>query len=95
MAKNVQLCPRWARLVIYVVLIIAAACIVWGAVRHQVIDNTADIVEIKTVIIPKIDTMKLNKEVFRMYLQQEEKAEEKRDKFLERMDEKLDKALEK
>lgn len=86
MAKSVQL-NGWARLVIYVVVIAAAACVAWGAVRYNVIDNTKDITEIKN--------RKLDKEVFQMYIEQEEKAETKRDKFLEKMDEKLDKVLKK
>lgn len=94
MAKNAPL-NGWTRLVIYVVVIAAAACIVWGSVRHQVVDSAEDIIEIKTVIIPA----KLDKEVFRMYLEQEEKADVRRDKVLDdqfdKIDKKLDKALEK
>lgn len=83
------------RLLIQIAMILVAAAVVWGAVRHQVVDNTDDIDDIKTIDLPKIDAAKLDKEVFSMYLKQEKEADDKRDGFLNKMDEKLDKVLEK
>ena len=83
------------RLLVQIGMILLAAAAIWGAVRHQVIDNTDDIKIIKEVDIPKIDAAKLDKEVFQMYLDQEHVADEKSDKKLDRIEGKLDKVLEK
>ena len=77
------------RLLVQVGVILLAGAAIWGAVRHQVVDNTDDIKVIKESDMPK----KLDKEVFSMYLDQRQKADDKRDKKLDKMDEKLDKAL--
>ncbi len=82
-----------AKLLVQVAIVLLAAAVVWGAVRHQVADNTKDIDEIKTVDIVKIDEAKLDKEVFKMYAEQQQKASEKTDKMLDKIDGKLDKAL--
>ena len=76
------------KLLVQLGLILLAAAVVWGAVRHQVSDNADDIEVIQTVDMPK----KLDKEVFQMYLDQEQKANEKTDKKLDKI---LDKVLEK
>ena len=81
------------RLLVQVGMILLAAAVVWGTVRHNVADNTEDIKVIKEVDIPKIDKDKLDKEVFSMYLKQEKEADDKRDVFLNKMDDKLDKVL--
>ncbi len=79
------------KLLVYIGVILLGFAAVWGAVRHNVVDNTEDIKTIKEVDIPK----KLDKEVFSMYLDQRQKADDKRDDMLNKMDGKLDKALEK
>ncbi len=94
MAKTMQ-SNGMIRLLVYVGVILLAAAIMWGAVRHNVTDNSEAIVEIKTVTIPKLDRDKLDKEVFQMYLDQEQVADDKSDAKLNRIETKLDKALEK
>ncbi len=74
-----------ARLMVQIMVILVTVAVAWGIASHKVADNTAD--------IANIDAAKLDKEVFAMYIEQQEKASEKRDKMLERMDVKLDKAL--
>ena len=76
------------KLIVYIGVILLGFAAVWGAVRHNVVDNTEDIKVIKEVDMPK----KLDKEVFQMYLDQEQKADEKTDKKLDKI---LDKVLEK
>lgn len=49
------------RLLVQIGMILLAAAVIWGAVRHQVVDNTEDIKVIKEVDIPKIDEGKLDK----------------------------------
>ncbi len=85
-AKGTQV-NGMARRVVQVGVILLAAAVVWGAVRHQVKDNTEDIAEVKEC--------KLDKEVFKMYCEQQKTASEKTDTQLNRIEGKLDKALEK
>lgn len=88
MAKSRQINGTFKFIIQIVLGTVVAAAVVWGAVRHQVDDNTDDIKIIKEVDIPA----KLDKEVFQMYLDQEQKADEKTDKKLDKI---LDKVLEK
>ncbi len=50
-----------ARLLVQLAVILVTVGAGWGIVSHQVTDNTGDIDEIKTVDIPKIDEVKLDK----------------------------------
>ena len=76
------------RLVVYIGVILLGFAAVWGAVRHQVSDTVDDVKVIKEIDLPK----KLDKEVFSMYLDQQQRADDKRD---EKLDKILDKVLEK
>ena len=80
------------RLILQIGLILIAAVAAWGAIRHQVIDNTDDIKCIKEVDMPKMDEAKLDNAVFKMYLDQQKEADKKRDTKLDKI---LDKVLEK
>ena len=86
MAKNAQF-NGVARLVLQLAVILGTVAVAWGIVSHQVKDNTEDIKD--------VELKKLDKEVFQMYLVQQEKVDENRDKILERMDGKMDRVLEK
>ncbi len=48
------------RLIAYIGSIILGVAAVWGAVRHNVADNTEDIKTIKEIDLPKIDEEKLD-----------------------------------
>jgi len=72
-----------SRFIFQLAMVLIGAAVVWGALQHQVKSNTDGIEK------------KLDKEVFGMYIKQQEKASEARDKMLERMETKLDKVLEK
>ncbi len=80
------------KLLVYIGIILLGFAAVWGAVRHNVVDNTEDIKTIKEVDLPKIDEEKLDNAVFKMYLDQQKEADEKRDTKLDKI---LDKVLEK
>lgn len=81
------------RLLVYVGVLLLSAAVAWGVFGQRVTANSKTLVEIKTVDLPKIDVDKLDKEVFQMYLDQRQVANEKSDAQRERIENKLDKAL--
>ncbi len=90
MAKNTQY-NGTIRLLVYVGVILLGIAAVWGAVKLQVGVTADDVKAIKEIDLPK----KLDKEVFQMYLDQEQIANDKSDAQRNRIEVKLDKALEK
>ena len=80
MAKNAQ-SNGATRLLVQLAVILVTVAVGWGIVSHKVADNTDDI------------TKKLDKEVFQMYAEQQQKASEKTDKTLEKIDGKLDRLI--
>ena len=90
MAKSAQY-NGTIRLLVYVGVILLGIAAVWGAVKLQVGVTADDVKAIKEIDLPK----KLDKEVFQMYLDQEQIANDKSDAQRNRIEVKLDKALEK
>lgn len=80
MAKNAQFNGA-TRLLVQLAAILVTVAVAWGIASHQVGDNTEDIGK------------KLDKEVFQMYIEQRQKADEKTDKALDKIDGKLDKLI--
>ncbi len=82
MANGMKL-NGWSKVLVSLGISLLAIAVAWGTVKTKVDTNSTEVEK------------KLDKEVFSMYLTQQEKVDKKRDEILKKMDGKLDKALEK